>query len=402
MKLTDKAVAALTLRRGERERLIADDDMTGLRLRLRQGRKGVTRTWVYKYSQGGQQRSFTFNQAGLTLAAARKRAGELQARLRLGQDPAQERLAGHTRAAETMASALQVYLPIKRGQLKPRSYGEVERHLLAHCKPLHRHPLRNITPAMVASRYAAIAAGSGATTANNTWRSLHAFLDWALRQGQLERNPAVGLERRPDRKRSRILTADELKAAWQATEGDGDYNAIVRLLLLTGCRASEVAGLRWSEVYSDRIIIAAERVKNARAHMVPITPAVRAILDRQPRDPERDFVFGRAGDRPFTGWGASKPTLDARIAVAGVTMKPWVLHDLRRTFATGACELGIAPHVVEAALNHVSGFRHGVAGTYNLAALEGPIRHALALWETHVLAIVEGRVHGDRVVPLRA
>ena len=58
--------------------------------------------------------------------------------------------------------------------------------------------------------------------------------------------------------------------------------------------------------------------------------------------------------------------------------------------------------MVEAALNHVSGFRHGVAGTYNLAALEGPIRHALAVWETHVLAIVEGRVHGDRVVPLRA
>src|SRR4051794_33763107 len=105
MKLTDRAVAALTLRPGERERLVADDDMTGLRLRLRQGRKRVTRTWVYKYSQQGQQRSFTFDQAGLSLAAVRKRAGELQARLRLGQDPAQERLAGHARAAETMASA---------------------------------------------------------------------------------------------------------------------------------------------------------------------------------------------------------------------------------------------------------------------------------------------------------
>ena len=295
MKLTDKAVAALALRRGERERLVADDDMTGLRLRLRQGRKGVTRTWVYKYSQGGQQRSFTFDQAGLSLAAARKRAGELQARLRLGQDPAQERLAGHARAAETMAHALQVYLPIKRGQLKPRSYGEVERHLLTHCRPLHRHPLRNITPAMVASRYAAIAAGSGPTTANNTWRSLHAFLDWALRQGQTRAQSRRRFwSAGPTANADRILTADELKAIWQATDGDGDHNAIVRLLLLTGCRASEIAGLRWSEVYSDRIVIAAERVKNGRAHMVPITPAVRAILDRQPRAPERDFVFGRA------------------------------------------------------------------------------------------------------------
>ena len=82
-------------------------------------------------------------------------------------------------------------------------------------------------------------------------------------------------------------------------------------------------------------------------------------------------------------------------------MRDWVLHDIRRSFATGACELGIAPHVVEAALNHVSGFRHGVAGTYNRAALEGPVRHALMVWDDHVTAIAAGRVCGDRVVPLR-
>jgi hypothetical protein len=80
---------------------------------------------------------------------------------------------------------------------------------------------------------------------------------------------------------------------------------------------------------------------------------------------------------------------------------PWTLHDLRRTFATGTCELGVAAHVVEAALNHISGFRHGVAGVYNRAILETPIRHALATWETHVRDITEGRVSGDRVVALR-
>ena len=69
---------------------------------------------------------------------------------------------------------------------------------------------------------------------------------------------------------------------------------------------------------------------------------------------------------------------------------------------TGLGELGVDPYVVEAAINHVSGFRHGIAGRYNWAQYEAPIRRALAVWEAHVLAIAEGRVSGDRVVPLRA
>jgi integrase len=398
MKLTDKAVAALTLRPGERERLVADDDMTGLRLRIRQGADGVTKRWVYRYSRRGQQHSFTLDLAGHNLAAARKRVGDLQARLRLGQDPAQQRRDGKARALETMEAELPAYLAHKHQLLRPRSYREVERHLQKYYQPLHRHPLRAITLAMVTTRCAAITTNSGATTAKNSWRSLHAFFDWALRQGLVERNPAVGVELPPDRKRDRILTASELRALWQATEGPGDFNAIVRLLLLTGCRASEIGNLRWSEVFSDRIVIAAERVKNRRAHTIPLTSMMRAILDRRPRTSTSDFVFGRE-QQGFTGWGSSKQELDKRIEASGA---PWVLHDLRRTFVTGCCELGTAPHVVEAAINHVSGFRHGVAGVYNLAALEAPIRHALTVWERHVTAIARGRVQGDRVVPLRA
>jgi integrase len=401
MKLTDKIVAALTLRAPERERLIADDDMTGLRLRIRAGAKGVTKRWVYKYSRGGTQHSFTLDYPGHGLTSARKRAGELQARLRLGQDPAQDRREGKARALETMDAVLPAYLAHKRQMVRPRSYAELERHLTVYYQPLHRHPLPAITPAMVSARCAAITAASGATTAKNSWRSAHAFFFWAVRQGLMERNPAVGVEHAPDRKRDRLLTATEIRAVWQATAGDGDFNTIVRLLLLTGCRASEIGGLRWSEVYSDRLVLAAERVKNNRAHTVPLTPAVRAILEARPRHTISDHIFGRE-QLGFTGWSSSKMELDKRIKAAGTELSRWTLHDLRRTFATGTCELGISPHVVEAALNHVSGFRHGVAGVYNLAALEGPIRHALATWETHVLAIVEGRIHGDRVVPLRA
>jgi integrase len=199
-----------------------------------------------------------------------------------------------------------------------------------------------------------------------------------------------------------VLGAAEIKAVWEATAGPDDYSAIVRLLLLTGCRASEIAGLRWDEVYSDRIVLPPERTKNGRQHSVPLTSTMRAILSGRERRPGKEHVFGRRLDGPFTGWGESKAALDARIKAARVAIKPWVNHDLRRSFATGLGELGTEPHVIECTINHASGFRHGVGGTYNHAKLERQVRQAFNLWDAHVHEIVEGRVGGDRVVPFRA
>jgi integrase len=70
---------------------------------------------------------------------------------------------------------------------------------------------------------------------------------------------------------------------------------------------------------------------------------------------------------------------------------PWRLHDLRRTAATGMAEIGIAPHIVEAALNHISGAKAGVAGTYNRAAYAEEKRAALERWATHVQGLVSER-----------
>ena len=68
-------------------------------------------------------------------------------------------------------------------------------------------------------------------------------------------------------------------------------------------------------------------------------------------------------------------------------VKPWTLHDLRRTTATRMADLGIAPHIVEAILNHHSGHRRGVAGVYNRSSYEKEVRAALAMWADHVAAL---------------
>ena len=314
MKLTEKAVAELTLDPSKGERVESDEDTTGLYFRIRRGAKGkIKRTWFFRYAGGKPSVDYP----AYNLAAARKWAGQLQAQVRLGGNPAQDRREGKDRALQTLGALLPGYLDHKRQMLRPGSYVQVQRHLMKYYAPLHRYPLAAITPAMVGTRCTAIAAASGATTAKNSCRSLHAFFVWCLRRNLVDSNPAVGIEHQPDRKRSRVLSASEIAALWAATAGGGDFDAIVRLLLLTGCRLSEIGGLRWSEIYSDRILLDASRVKNRRSHVVSLSPITHAIVNAQPRRSTRDLIFGRGGAHGFVGWSSCKRRLDARLPNTG-------------------------------------------------------------------------------------
>jgi integrase len=231
--------------------------------------------------------------------------------------------------------------------------------------------------------------------------SLAAFYAWCLREGFADNNPVVGTGRHQEKSRDRVLADSELKAIWAATAGADDYSAIVRLLMLTGCRADEIGSLSWPEVADDCIALPGLRTKNSRDHIVSLSAPSRAILEARPKMLGREFVFGRAHSaRGFTGWSACKTLLDARIKASGATIGAWVNHDLRRTVATRMAELGVAPHVIEAVLNHVSGHKHGVAGIYNRATYENEKRAALVLWANQLIQIVEGRAR--KVVPLRA
>jgi hypothetical protein len=114
----------------------------------------------------------------------------------------------------------------------------------------------------------------------------------------------------------------------------------------------------------------------------------RALLMAQPKN-GRDFVFGE-GAGPFSGMSQRKAMLDAKIAALndGYDMAPWVLHDLRRWVATGMAEIGIAPHIIEAILNHTSGHKGGIAGIYNRAQYGPEKAQALARWDEHIAGLV--------------
>jgi integrase len=398
MKLTDKAVSSLSIPADKAELIAFDDDLPGFGVRLR---SSGSRVWVFQYKLGPRHRRITLGSAkALTAARARTVASEIHAKVRLGQDPAQAKTEGRRLAAETFGAILQSYLPDKREAVRSGTYGSIERHLLKHCKPLHGVPIGSLDRRTIAARLAAIATGNGPVEANRVRASLSAFFTWCMQQGLADANPVTGTGRRPEQSRDRVLSAAELKAIWQATAGTDDYSAIIRLLMLTGQRAAEVGALRWSEIIDDSIVLSSARTKNKREHSVPLSSLAQTILEARPRRPGRDFVFGRMLDRPFCGWTACKRALDGRLRAADADLAPWTTHDLRRTLATNAAEIGVAPHIIEAVLNHVSGHKRGVAGTYNRATYEPQKRAALDGWADHLRDLVEGRA--SKVVTLRA
>jgi integrase len=95
-------------------------------------------------------------------------------------------------------------------------------------------------------------------------------------------------------------------------------------------------------------------------------------------------VFGRDARDRFSNWSNTKAALDRRLP----ELADWHLHDLRRTAATGMAELGIAPHIVEAVLNHASGHKASVAGIYNRAKYTDQVREALDTWSKQVAKII--------------
>ena len=242
--------------------------------------------------------------------------------------------------------------------------------------------------------------GHGASEARS--RSLHAALSscfgWMLRHRRIDINPCAGVWRPPPPDaRDRVLTSGEVIKFWKATdEVNGAFAAALKLLLLTGQRRNEIGGLRWDELSEDasEIRLSGTRTKNHRPHVIPLSPMAKEIVAGIPRIDGCEFVFTTNAKTPVRGWSKVKADLDAEMGIAH-----WRIHDIRRTCVTGMAELGIAPHLIELIVNHVSGARAGVAGTYNRSELMGERCAALGRWAQHVHGLVTERA--ANVAPIR-
>jgi integrase len=393
MKLTQSVVEKLTPPAGKADFIAWDAALPGFGLRVREG---GSRTFVAQYKIGLKTRRLTLGSTKkLTLEQARKEAKKQLANVAAGGDPQGEKAKARATATETFKAVTEGFIRHQTGRLRPSTMYSTRHYLLDYCRRLHDLNIAVITRREVASVLATIATDHGKVAADRARSALSAMFAWAVGAGLVDANPVIGTNKHAGAtSRDRVLSNEELAAIWLAA-GDDSYGRVVKLLILTGQRRDEIADLRRSEITDTAIELPGERTKNHRPHVVPLSDPAKAVIEEQLKATHHEFIFGKHRFSGFSGFSKAKAQLNAKLP----GMKPWQLHDIRRSVATGMAELGIEPHVIEAVLNHVSGHRAGVAGIYNKATYLEPKAKALDGWAHHVSVIV-AKASGANVVSL--
>jgi integrase len=365
----------------------------GLRVRRRPSDGRLVRAWVCQYRAHGHARRYNIGDAEkVSPGQAREAARKLLSKVELGGDPQAERFERREKDVLSLRSVIADYLAAKTN-VRPNTMRMLKTYLngSAYLGSLQRIPVDRITRKDIAARLLAVSK-KGTRTAIAFRGVLVTLFAWAVQTGLVDSNPVIGaVKPSPPPPRDRVLDDAELAAIWRALD-DTDYGTVVKLLILTGSRREEVAGMRWGEFDLDRgtWTLPATRAKNKRPHTLPLSPLMEKVVGSVARDGTDHPLFGR---KHFTSWSFGKRALDKKLG-----LKKWTHHDIRRSVATGMGNIGIQPHIIEEVLNHKSGHKRGVAGIYNRSLYERDVRDAVLRWSDHVRSLVDG---GRKVLPYK-
>ncbi len=285
------------------------------------------------------------------------------------------------RVSIKFTDAVDSYLSLREPEVSPGALREYTRHLRRVFT--FNDNVGDITQKRILDSLDRI---SGQSERAHAARALKTFLNWCVQREYLEQNPmlAMKMPKEPDA-RERVLTDDELKAIWDALHRwpDPRFAAIVRILMLTGQRANQIASLRlsWINAKKMRFAFPKEIMKAGKAHTLPFgEETVRQLgLVRGCGD----LYFSPPGlNRPFSAWSKNKVALDKKIELTH-----WTIHDLRRTWSTNAPRLDIAPDITERVLAHSTPGGSRIAAVYNHYHYEPQMRDAILKMEAFVTGL---------------
>ena len=375
------------------------------------------KSWVAMYRVNGKPVMETIGSIARVprVDDARQAARDSMAKAATGDHPVREKRIKAVRSAtNTCKAAVDRYLAECDRNLKPKTAREWRRIFEHDVLPRWgERPLTDIAKSDVLElvndkaagreRKRKGSSGGAAVQAGKMLTRLRTFFGWAVANSLALADPTAGV-RRPakEAQRERLLTDDEIRAFWAATDGLGyPFGPLFRLLLLTAQRESEVAGMRWSE-FDKRDegpavwTIPGNRAKNNKPHIVHLSPLAAEVIGALPRIVGQDLLFSGTGKTPVSGFSDAKDRLDDRMLAslreaageASDALLPWTLHDLRRTATTGMARLGIAPHVADKVLNHTAGTIRGVAAVYNRFEYLAERKAALEAWGHSVEGLI--------------
>jgi integrase len=400
-ELTDLTIRALEPR--DKQYDVWDANMPGLMLRVS---PSGTKAFCFSYRyRGKEKRRKTIGRypKPFSLADARKEAKALAKRVANGEDPARANKVVSTDKGERPFSDVAAEFVDQYAKPRNRRWWETERILKKDFKTWNKWPINTIHREHVQDVLKTLKARSAKGTAANAGLAVvRKLFNWAVDENYIAISPCLRITKPTKSKsRDRVLSDRELARVWLAADAMGwPYGRIIQLLILTGQRRQEVAGIRWEELNAIKTgvwSIPAGRTKADRAHELPFSKTMAQIVSDLPqRHGELAFPAfkvqtkraawreDRTGLRPVSGFSWWKAQLDEKSGV-----KDWRVHDLRRTLSTRLAGMKIPQEVTERILNHKTGILGGVAGIYNRFGYEDEMADALQKWAEYVQTIVE-------------
>ena len=377
-KITKKAVDA-AIPNG-RDYVIWDSELPGFGLRVFASGK---RSYVLQYRSLGRSRRYTIGLHGVwTPETARLEAKAQLGRIARGDNPAEEKQLDHRaltvkQLCELYRNDLEAGLILgKGGRPKKAStiytdLGRIKRHIVPL---LGNRRVKDLTRADATKLLKDVMAGNtrisvkteklrgksivrgGPGTASRTLGLFGAILTYAINAGIIDSNPAHGIRKPEDQVRQRRLTEAEYRTLGRVIAGIGSDHTystsadIIRLLALTGCRRSEIIGLRWDEIDSEGSCLRLTDSKEGYS-IRPVGLPVLEFLDERRPYADGEFVFTGLRHSPVFG---AFPHQWNRI-FKGSALDGLTAHVLRHSFASLANDLGFTEVTIAALVGHVKG-----------------------------------------------
>ena len=410
-KFTLDSVVGATCPPGRKDALFFDTIVRGFGLRVS---PNGGKSFLAQYTTPAGKRRVALGSFGtLTIDKARQHARVILSEAAAGRDPVAEKrekaaaaVASKKAAAFTFGRLVDDWIEAREGERRPSYLREAKACLVRNLPGWLDRPAAGITTTDALDALDAIRKGKSVVAANRTLAYARAAFGHAVRRQRLTTNPLRGIER-PGREvaRERVLGEAELGAIWRACDAlSGAQAGFVRVLLLTLGRRDEVASMRWTELDSlDRPTtwtLPAARAKNGRTHVVHLPELARQAIAAQPRIEGNPFVFtGREGGH-ISGFSRIKDLLVSALAKESKDLGDWRLHDFRRAGVTHLAGRGVAIHVSDRLLNHLTGSISGVAAIYQQNEFAAERKAALDTWARLILAAADGREVEGNVVSL--
>lgn len=369
MRLTDLQIRKLSLENGSaKQKTYFDEGLKGFGLRVS---VGGAKSFVVMYGKGRRLKTLG-RYPDLSLAEARAEAKKV-----LGA------VANATGSDEGMLPfpvAREQFLEDSRMRNKASTYEAyrrvLERYFIFTRKigAITRQDVMEVVDKLKERR----------SESRHAFVAIRTMMNWAVMRGLIANSPVPPLKYKVP-SRVRILTDVEIKNVWdRAVEVGYPYGAIVQLLILTGQRRGEIAGLKRSWLTENSITFPVGFCKNKREHKIPIGTLTKDIAESVYTKNELLFVARGRQTTSFAGWSKAKREFDCSLDLA-----PYTLHDLRRTYSSNMARLGVPVQVTEKLLNHVSGTVSGIAAVYNRYSYMEEMRQAVAIYDAHLQELLD-------------